>query len=190
VFILYALLFGLIAGFLVGGRLGALADLHLRWSAVIIGGLVIQILLFSEPVTDRIGNLGPPIYVASTVMVIVAILVNRAVPGMLIVALGAASNLTAILANGGYMPADPGAIAVLGMATHLTAYSNSAIITDPVLWPLTDIFVLPRWVPLANVFSVGDLLIGVGIAVVIAVAMRAGRAPATIAPGSTPAVGG
>jgi len=189
VFILYALLFGLIAGFLVGGRLGALADLRLRWSAVIIGGLVIQILLFSEPVTDRIGSLGPPIYVASTAMVIAAIVVNRAVPGMLIVALGAASNLTAILANGGYMPADPGAIAVLGTA-HLTAYSNSAIVPDPVLWPLTDIFVLPRWVPLANVFSVGDLAIGVGIAVVIAVAMRAGRAPSIVAPGSTPAVGG
>lgn len=188
-FILYALLFGLIAGFLVGGRLAGLADLHLRWSAVIVAGLVIQILLFSEPVTERIGALGPPIYVASTAMVIAAIVANRAVPGMLIVALGAASNLIAILANGGYMPADPRAIAVLGTA-HPTAYSNSAIVPDPVLWPLTDIFALPRWVPLANVFSLGDLVIGVGIAIVIVAAMRAGARSGSVAPGSTPAVGG
>jgi hypothetical protein len=188
-FILYALLIGLVVGFLVGGRLGGLADLQLRWSAVMIVGLFIQILLFSEPVTARIGALGPPIYVGSTAMVIAAIVANRAVPGMLIVALGAASNLIAILANGGYMPADPSAIAVLGSA-HPTSYSNSTIVPDPVLWPLTDIFALPRWVPLANVFSIGDLVIGVGIAIVIATAMRAGARARTIPAGRTPAAGG
>ena len=46
---------------------------------------------------------------------------------------------------------------------------------DPALWFLTDIFALPRWVPFANVFSVGDLLIATGIAVVIVIAMRAER---------------
>jgi hypothetical protein len=188
-FILYALLFGLLVGFLVGGRLAGLADLQLRWSAVMVVGLFIQILLFSEPVTARIGALGPPIYVGSTAMVIAAIVVNRAIPGMLIVALGAASNLIAILANGGYMPADPGAIAVLGSA-HASAYSNSSFVPDPVLWPLTDIFVLPPWVPLANVFSAGDVLIGLGIAVVIVSAMRAGTRAQTVAAESAPAAGG
>jgi multisubunit Na+/H+ antiporter MnhE subunit len=45
-------------------------------------------------------------------------------------------------------------------------------VAHPVLEPLTDVFALPAWVPLANVFSVGDVLIGAGIALVIANRMR------------------
>ena len=71
-------------------------------------------------------------------------------------AAGAASNLLAIVANGGYMPVSPGAAAVLG-AHSPSAYSNSIQLPDPVLAPLTDIFALPPWVPFANVFSVGDV---------------------------------
>jgi len=37
---------------------------------------------------------------------------------------------------------------------------------------LTDIFALPRWMPLANIFSIGDVLIGIGVAIAIAAAMR------------------
>jgi len=175
-FILYAILIGLLAGFATRGRLSGLATIQLRWSWVILCGLLVQVVLFSEPVSARIGGLGPPIYVASTAVVIGAVLANRAVTGMLIVALGAVSNLAAIVANGGYMPADPAAVSALG-AAHPTAYSNSAIVADPVLAPLTDIFVLPTWVPFANVFSIGDVLIGLGVVVVIVTAMRAWDRP-------------
>jgi hypothetical protein len=44
--------------------------------------------------------------------------------------------------------------------------------------PLTDIFALPGWLPFANVFSIGDVLIGVGLVVVIAAGMR--RAPLSL----------
>jgi multisubunit Na+/H+ antiporter MnhE subunit len=42
----------------------------------------------------------------------------------------------------------------------------------PALAPLTDIFALPTWLPGANVFSIGDVLIGLGIALVIVLAMH------------------
>ena len=87
-FILYAVLIGLVLGFLVGGRPAGLAALQLRWSWVIVGGLLVQVVLFSEPVSERIGALGPPIYVASTAAVIAAVLANRAITGMLVVAAG------------------------------------------------------------------------------------------------------
>jgi hypothetical protein len=177
VFILYAVLIGLLVGFLAGGRLAGLADLHLRWSWVILGGLFVQVILFSEPVSARIGALGPPIYVASTGVVIVAILANRAIRGMLVVAAGAACNLAAIVANGGYMPAGAEAAAALGGRPDSATYSNSIYIPDPALAPLTDIFALPEWVPFANVFSIGDVVIGIGIAIVIVSAMRSSRAP-------------
>jgi hypothetical protein len=179
VFILYAVLIGLVVGFLSGGRLAGLADLHLRWSSVILAGLFVQVVLFSEPVSERIGTLGPPIYVASTAVVIVAILANRAIRGMLVVAAGAACNLAAIVANGGYMPASADAAAALGGSPHASTYSNSIFVPDPALAPLTDIFALPEWVPFANVFSIGDVLIGIGIAIVIVAAMRSRSAAST-----------
>ena len=40
---------------------------------------------------------------------------------------------------------------------------------------------LPSWLPFANVFSVGDVLIGIGVAVTIALAMRADPAQRTAA---------
>jgi hypothetical protein len=82
------------------------------------------------------------------------------------------SNLAAIIANGGWMPASPEALAALGMSPK-AGYSNSSVVADPALPWLTDIFALPPWMPMANVFSIGDVLIGLGVIVVITVAMRA-----------------
>ena len=55
-------------------------------------------------------------------------------------------------------------------------YSNSAPRDVVALAPLTDLFAMPTWIPLANVFSVGDLLIGIGVAVAVVAAMH-GRGP-------------
>jgi hypothetical protein len=173
-FLLYAIVLGVLAGFLLGGRLSGLATLDFRWAPVALAGLAIQILLFSGPISDRVGDLGPVIYVASTLMVLVVVIRNIRIAGMPLVALGATSNLVAIVANGGYMPASPEAAAAAGRV-EATTYSNSTIVTDPVLGPLTDIFALPTWLPFSNVFSIGDVLIGVGVAMAIAVAMRRGR---------------
>jgi len=110
-------------------------------------------------------------YMLSTALVIVSVLLNLRITGMALVALGAISNLVAIVFNRGYMPADAGAMAALGK-TAPTTYSNSAILSEPMLKPLTDTFALPTWVPFANVFSIGDVLIAVGVVVVIVAAMR------------------
>lgn len=122
------------------------------------------------------------LYVASTAAVLVAVLRNWRIPGLALVAIGAASNLLAIAANGGVMPASPEAVAALGTEAA-TGFSNSVVMTDPVLRPLTDIFALPAWVPFANVFSIGDVLIGAGVAATIALGMRrsgeAGAQPGT-----------
>jgi Family of unknown function (DUF5317) len=176
-FILYPVAIGVVLGLLVGGRLEGLAALRIRWAPAIAVGLVAQIVLFSEPVAARVGDLGPALYVGSTTIVLVTVIRNWAIPGMAIVAAGAASNLLAIVANGGYMPAGLSALAALGKVEP-GIYSNSTLLPDPVLAPLTDIFALPRWVPGANIFSVGDILIGLGCAAVVVIAMRT-RAAAT-----------
>ncbi len=155
----------------MGGRLTGLAELRIAWPWLIVAALFVQLVLFAGPVADRIGPLGPPIYVASTALGIVAVVRNRAIPGMLVIGLGASLNLAAIVANGGYMPAGAGALAAAG-AGPSDGYSNSALLAHPVLAPLTDIFALPAGLPLANVFSLGDVIIGIGVALVIISAMR------------------
>jgi Family of unknown function (DUF5317) len=175
VFLLYAVLIGLAAGLLLGGRPGRLAEIPLRWTWLIVAGMVIQGLLYSDPVSQRVAQVGPAvgpaIYVASMAMVLAAVIRNARIPGLVLVAIGGALNLAAIVANGGFMPAS---LAALG--SHVpppgSGYSNSVVLANPALAPLTDIFALPDWLPAGNVFSIGDIFIAVGIAAAIVIQMR------------------
>ena len=94
----------------------------------------------------------------------VFLLANRRVPGMALVALGAALNLLAITANGGVMPASAEALAAAGLPVAEPGFENSAALADPRLAFLGDVFAIPASWPLSNVFSVGDVCIGAGLA--------------------------
>jgi hypothetical protein len=166
---LYALAIGLVLGRLLGGRFSSLGRVQFRFAAVAIVGLWIQLALFSAPITAVIGDLGPPLYVGSTVVVLGAVLVNvLRIPGLLLVLLGALSNLAAIVANGGYMPATQEALAG---RMEAVGYSNSVQLASPALEPLIDRYALPTALPFSNVFSLGDVFIGLGVIVVIVMAM-------------------
>ena len=169
-FILYAVPLGLVAGLVLGGRIGTLSELRFRWAWLAVAGFALQVALFSEPIGASVGAAGPALYVVSNLAVLAAVVRNLAVPGIALVAIGAICNLVAILANGGAMPADPAALAAAGIDT--SGQTNSVVTADPVLRPLTDIFAMPPWMPFSNVFSVGDVLIGAGVAATIALAMR------------------
>jgi hypothetical protein len=169
---LWAIPIGIALGWLFRGRLDGLLHLDFRWAALAVGGLLVQLILFT-PIGSAVAGdaLVPTIYIASTLAVFVAVARNVRMPGMAIVAAGALCNLVAIAANGGLMPADPGALALAGFSGP-GEHTNSVVLEAPVFEPLTDVYALPAWLPMANVFSVGDVLIGVGVAVAIVAAMR------------------
>lgn len=171
-FMLWAIPAGIVAGIVAKGRIGALTELTFRWGWLALAGLLVQVVLFTQAGNDLAGDFGPALYVLSTLAVFVAVVRNIRIGGMVIVALGAVSNLAAITVNGGAMPADPAALAAAGLGGP-GAYTNSVVLANPALRPLTDIYAIPASWPLANVFSVGDVLIGAGIVAVIALAMRA-----------------
>lgn len=171
-FMLWAIPAGILAGLVTRGRIGALSEFRFRWGWLAVGGLLVQVVLFTESGDALAGSFGPALYVVSTLAVFIAVLRNVRLPGMVVVALGSISNLVAITVNGGAMPADPGALALAGLDGP-GSHTNSVVLADPALRPLTDVFAIPASWPLANVFSVGDVLIGVGIVLVIAAAMRA-----------------
>ena len=174
-FILYAIPIGIVGGYLLGGRLERLGDLRLRWVPLALLGLIIQLVLFVDVLGTPFGDASPAVYVVSNLLVFAAVLRNVQVPGMAIAAIGAGCNLVAIIANGGYMPADPEAVASVGLGGP--GYTNSIVLTDPAVPFLTDIFAMPTWMPAANIFSIGDVLLGAGVALTIALAMRRPAAP-------------
>ena len=125
VFILYAVLAGLIAGVLSGGSPARLGALRLSWAPLIVLGMTVQLALFSSPLGNALGDAAPLVYVLSNIAVLMSVAANLAVPGLALVLAGGASNLAAIVANGGYMPVSPEALAAMGRLPKV-GYSNSA----------------------------------------------------------------
>jgi Family of unknown function (DUF5317) len=186
-FILYALVIGFALGMLFGGRPAGLSQIQFRWTGIAVAGLLVQLALFSPWVTAVVGDAGPPLYVGSTLAVVLVVARNIAVaPGLAIVALGALSNLVAIVANGGFMPVTPEALAASGRAAT-NGYSNSLETSRPAFDFLVDRFALPPGLPFANVFSIGDVLVCVGMVVVIVGAMRKRTGPSVLPPRSSQA---
>jgi hypothetical protein len=87
---------------------------------------------------------------------------NWQVPGLIIIALGGFLNGITITLNGGTLPALPSALRAAGLNSHAGEFTNSGPLAHPVLPWLGDVFAWPTPLPLANVFSVGDLLIVLG----------------------------
>jgi hypothetical protein len=77
----------------------------------------------------------------------------------------------AVGVNGGSMPTLPSALAALD-PTYVVA-NNSSFDASPNLAWLVDRWAVPDWSPVGNVFSVGDILIAVGIMVVVLAGMGA-----------------
>lgn len=176
--ILYGLVAGLLVGLASGGRISRLAALDLRWAPLAVLGFLVQAFLFSGLVQPPAG-IGPPVYVASTLLVLAFLIRNIRLPGIAVVVAGALVNLAAILANGGYMPTSPAALAVAGRSEE-GGYSNSVVAGRPLLEPFTDVFALPAGLPFANVFSIGDALIALGAGLVIVRAMHAPPPPGAL----------
>jgi hypothetical protein len=158
------------AGLLRGGSLRSFAALPLRWIPLVIASFMLQLFLFApflhRPLLDVAVE---PLYVLSMAMVAVWVALNWRIPGMLLVALGLSTNLAAILANGGRMPVTAENAAIAGKMIYftgsVTVSNNSQLMApgDVRLWILTDILPLPKEFPFANVFSIGDILLVLGL---------------------------
>jgi hypothetical protein len=169
-----AILAGLLAGYALGGRLRNLEGLNLSLTWLVILALAVQIVIFS-PLTDRLGEtVVVTAHLATYGLLLVFVAANRRNVGIVVAGVGIALNAAVIAANGGYMPASRAALEFAGLPTAVEPHNNSAVADGAVrLLPLGDVMAVPDWVPLiANVFSVGDLLISVGVAVMLATAMR------------------
>lgn len=194
--LLYAIPIGMALGLLAGGSVDRLAATRIRLAPLALAGLAFQLVLFSAPVAAVLGTagqVGPTLYFASTLLVLLVLALNARQPGFRFIFAGATFNLIAIVANGGFMPASPDAWLALHGLTSLPAdvLTNSMLAGPATPFAfLGDIFAMPRSLPMANIFSIGDLLIAAGGAWFVARTMGASstqtndRVPASAMPAS------
>jgi len=158
----------LIVALLRGGSILRLGQLHIRHAYLILLGLALQLFIFSplgagwEP---WIGYL----YLASLALLLLAVALNRDLPGIRLLGLGLFLNLLVIAANGGLMPISLEAARRAGLfdviaALQATGRHRHMTLMDEgtQLWFLGDTIVLGYPLPSATVFSAGDILVALG----------------------------
>ena len=166
------LLAGLAISPLLGGRWSQLARLEVKRLPLFYVGIALQIAAFPIHVLPwrTPDQLAVALWLASYALFATGAAANVKITGVPLVLIGMLSNLAAIVANGGHMPALPAALRGAGL--HFTQSRNSALVNHPTLPWLVDRWAAPHWVPWGNVFSVGDLLIAAGGLILAIVATR------------------
>lgn len=172
--LLLAVIPGIVLGLLLGGRVGRLADLRLRGLWLFYAAIALQLVAYPSAIMpfampDRAAT---ALQVLSYGALVGVTVINARVPGMAVAGAGMLSNLAAILANGGHMPALPAAMRAAGL-TYTGVHNNSIADAHPRLAWMVDRFAAPGWLPGANVYSVGDMLIVLGVVVLVAAGMGA-----------------
>lgn len=142
---------GIVAGWALRGRWSRLAELRIRWWAVLALAVGLRLAAGSA------GEAAAAVYVVAFAAIVAVAVVNARLAGMVLIAAGAALNLAVVAANGG-MPVDPAAIGAAG----------AQLPSDALHVPLTDrsaLSLLADRIPLGlfrSVYSVGDVLLTAG----------------------------
>jgi hypothetical protein len=155
-------LLALLSPILAGGRLSRYADVRLRHGWIVVTALLAQIVII-EIVPEAAHAVLSGVHLATYAAAGAWVWLNRRIPGLWIVALGAACNGVTIALNGGTLPASRRALEGAGLTIDPNGFVNSGVLDSARLPWLGDVFWIPESWPLANVFSIGDVLIVVGI---------------------------
>ena len=166
---------GAVLGLAAGGSLAGLRR-PIAWWPLGLASIALQLLLARIPVAEQpwLGTNGHWVWAAAVSAVLLVLVRNgwtqtgvRRLP-WLVAAFGVALNLVVILANGGYMPVPQAALDQTGQSAELaarTAFRRDVPLDERTTLPwLADVLVDPAWLPRPLVASVGDRLLGLGLA--------------------------
>ncbi len=167
-----ALLIGLAA---VGGRVGNLAHVNVKWAWLAPLAFLMQAYLIFFPADTAGGLLSARslLLTISHCLLFAVVWQNRDLGGVKLIGLGLLLNFLVMVANGGFMPITPDALARIGydgnvaqMETGYIVGRTKNVVAEPgdaMLWFLSDIMVIPRPFPIPTALSLGDVLIVSGV---------------------------
>ena len=186
--LLSVLVLSVCLGYLFGGRLHRLEALRPRWWGLVIIGLGIQFVRLPDGATGTDLVIRTAVLALSYSLLLTFALVNVRMPGMFLVVIGLACNMTVIVANGG-MPAstqaliDSGQEDVVAYVREQGADKHHLLTDDDRLTFLADVIAVPQ--PIGQAVSVGDILVYAGLTWLIVAVMR-GWTPSARPAGSRP----
>ena len=182
--LLLAVVMAMLIALARGGRFSSLVNVPVRWGLLPILAFAVQALFIYQPAGQRqhgIWGWQEYLFLASHVLLLITVWVNRALPGMPWVGAGLLLNLAVMAANGGWMPVTAEAVAKAGysglapsLETGMRLYSSKNIVLpaeNTALWWLSDMFVLAKPFPVPSVFSIGDVFVAGGVLALIQGAM-------------------
>ena len=174
--LIVAVIVSTLIALLRGGRLSKLGSLPFRNAWLALAAVALQYpLVFNLLGESAIlgASLASLVMLASYALMIVVLWTNRQLAGIPLVGVGMLLNLLVMVLNGGWMPISPDALTRLGRMDRVTSFAGVAkvrgaknVLLTPAetrLWWLSDIFVIPAPFPVPSAFSVGDILIAMGV---------------------------
>ena len=146
---------GLLAGFILGLASGGNWRNLERFDLKLWPGLLAGVI--ARAVAPFLGGLALNTSIAGLILVALVAVVNRALPGAWLIALGSLLNAVVTALNGG-MPVDPGALAASG---KLAPSDGLHVILGPEtrIPFLADVLLVPV---VNNIYSVGDAVLAIG----------------------------
>ncbi|MFA4884482.1 MAG: DUF5317 domain-containing protein [Desulfotomaculaceae bacterium] len=179
-FVIVVMIVGILA-LIAGGKIQNLKNIRFRYSWLVFIAVAIKIITNSSLrfVLGIPNPLAPKLYICSLVLVAVFVLFNLHLRGLILVGLGLVSNLTAIVFNAGYMPVKSEYLNIVATAEELEKINQGLPAFNYIptglhtkFYYLSDIFLMPHWVFITKLFSIGDVLITIGGAIFIWTSVR------------------
>ena len=163
---IFAIVLGLVFGLVTGGNLTNLARLKFRWPWVIVAVIAVREAVLLTPLNGVAGV--QYAYLVGLVAIVAWTVWHwRRLRGIWIVTLGATLNLVVIAANGARMPVAPEFAGSLVSRGSVGQYT--------LMGPGTNLNLLGDWIrlyPAPGAYSIGDVLIALGLAIVLFLAVR------------------
>lgn len=142
---------------------------------LILLGFAIQLVIFNEKFSySKLNFLTPILYIYSLFILLIFMVLNLQHKGIKIAGIGFLSNLAVIVSNGGYMPQNLLKLKLIGEQEKVELlkqfghfYNGIVMSPNTHLNFLGDIIVIPKLKFLMGVYSIGDVVITIGITLFI-----------------------
>ncbi len=160
---------------IVNKGFNSIKDKEVRAIYLIFVGFLIQLVIFNKKFScSSLSFLTPTFYIISLFVLLIFLIMNLHYRGMQIAAIGFSLNLVVILVNRGFMPQDLSKLKLVGQYQKVKLLVKSGHFYNAMIMSskthlnfFADRITIPELKPLVAVYSIGDLIILIGICVFI-----------------------